>query len=236
MEKSIVLKIGGSLLYTGNLKLNTLFVSKLLAWFKEARNDYKRIIMVVGGGKLSRHLGDEAEEFISNGPDDLHGMSMQATMLNASMIKEILDSKHCQIYAPRTLGEAFEFLLDDKIKFIVSGGLKEGWSTDMDAAVFADAAGIDRIHKLSNVDSVYDADPFKSKKAKPLKELSWKEYFELFGANINSKHAPNKSVPIDFIASGFCYRKGLSYYLSGGKSITKNSDLGSILESGTYVH
>ncbi len=63
---------------------------------------------------------------------------------------------------------------------MVSGGQKVGWSTDMDAAVFADALTLDRVFKVSNVDYIYDKDPKEFFDAKPIKDMTWKSILRCF--------------------------------------------------------
>lgn len=239
MKKSarrIVLKIGGSLLYQKKLKLNMGIISKVLSWYNDSQSSYDKIILVIGGGQLSRYMGDLTKPLVGNG-DDLHGIAMQSTMLNAQIVKEILDGSDDEIVVPKSLGEAFELIWDKNVKFIVTGGLKKGWSTDMDAAVLADSAGVDRVYKLSNVEGVYSEDPQKNKSARLIKDMTWKEYFELFGIVLDlSEHKPNFSIPIDVLSAQFSFRKGISFFVSGGKTIDKAEKLGSVFESGTYIH
>lgn len=49
MQDKIILKLGGSLLYDLSLSLNLEFLNKFQAWFKEAKKDYSRIVIIVGG-------------------------------------------------------------------------------------------------------------------------------------------------------------------------------------------
>ncbi|MBD3329027.1 hypothetical protein GF357_00870 [Candidatus Dojkabacteria bacterium] len=238
MQKSarkIVIKIGGSLLYHNKLKLNMSIISKVMSWFNESQSKYDKIIIVVGGGQLSRYMGDLVRPMVGN-KDDLHGVAMQSTMVNAQLIKEILDNADEEIVVPKSLGEAFELVWDDSVKAIITGGLKKGWSTDMDAAVLADAAGVDRVYKLSDVEGIYSDDPDKNKSARLIKNMTWKEYFDQFGIVVDfSEHKPNVNIPIDVLAAQFCFRKEISFFVSGGTLIDDNEVLGAVFEEGTYI-
>jgi uridylate kinase len=126
--------------------------------------------------------------------------------------------------------------MDNSIKYIISGGVKEGWSTDMDAALFADALNVKRFYKLSNIDHIYTKDPALEKDAKIITEISWPEYFKVFGIVQNSQHIPNANMPIDPICANFCANKELSVFVSGGKSLDETKVLETVFESGTYLH
>ena len=64
---------------------------------------------------------------------------------------------------------------------------------------------------MSNVDFVYSADPKKSKSAKPLKEISWKNLRKLVG----SKWSPGLNMPFDPIAAKQAERQKLLVYVIG---------------------
>ena len=238
MKKKIVLKIGGSLLYDDNLALNTLFLAKFKKWLDQSKDIYSKIVVIVGGGKLSRQMQQKTQGLVQT-DDDIHGIAMQVTMLNAQILKEIMDSNDKSIVVPRSLGELFELATEnDDAKVVFSGGLRKGWSTDMDAAVCANAIGINRVYKLSKTDGIYDSDPEQNKDAKYIKEIKWGDYFELFGVNIKDDlaHIPNKSLPIDLVCAKYCTDRSIDFFVSGGKDIEKYSLLAEVLEEGSFVH
>lgn len=233
--QSIVLKIGGSLLYDDKLQIKETFILKLKDWYLKNKNRYKKIVIVVGGGKLSRFIGGQAIKFFYEA-NDVHGLAMQGTQMNAQLIKGILEGAENDIRTPENLVQALEFAKDKNIKTIVTGGVKEGWSTDMDAAIFTDALGLKRFYKLSNVSNIYSADPKLDDKAIAFSELSWKEYCEIFKIVDDTAHIPNANLPIDPICTKFCMNKGLSVFISGGSTIEEYKDLSNVFELGTYLH
>ncbi len=234
---NLVLKIGGSLLYKEDLELNSLFLSKIRSWYKNSKDIYHKIIIVVGGGKLSREMVRKSADLLQS-KDDKHGIGMRTTLLNAQLLKEILDDADNEIVVPTKLGDIYEYIIDEQKRIIVTGGLKKGWSTDMDAAMFADTLGVDRVHKLSIIEGVYEKDPKKNpKNNKLLKNLSWEEYFEMFNINPGkTKHQPNLHIPIDVVCAQFCKERELAYFITGGEKIDPNKNLGAIFEDGTYIH
>lgn len=233
MNKDIVIRLGGSLLYNSDLELNIDMLSKLKSWYSRNKKKYNTIAIVVGGGKLSRHMNEKVGKHLKK---DMykHGVSMQITQTNSYIVKGFLDDD--SIFVPETLGDAYEKLIEEGPKVVVSGGLKEGWSTDMDAAVFADILGLERVYKLTNVDHVYTADPKVNKGAKPLKSLSWKEFADMFQITDVVHHKPNKSTPIGPETVRFCSEKKIAFFVSGGKDLDETTNIENIFESGTFIY
>ena len=233
MKKSMVLKIGGSVIYDKTLNINEDLLVKVRDWYYRSRESYEKMIMVVGGGSLSRDLQEKIASSIG-GEEYLHSIGMSVTHTNANLLKAYIEDPN--IFVPQKLGEAYELLIDEERKTIVCGGLKVGWSTDMDAAVFADILGESKIHKISNIDYIYDKDPKTNEDAQPIKDMTWEEYFNLFGIQEDSIHKPNSSIPIDVECAIFCNKKGISLWIAGGKRIEQESTFEDILSDGTLVH
>lgn len=101
---------------------------------------------------------------------------------------------------------------------------------------FADIMGIDRVYKISNIDAIYDKDPKEFFEAQPIRDMSWKEYFQMFSILPNDTHTPNAHIPVDAQCARYCEKKGLSYHVSGGKLLEEMEDIKRILNEGTYLH
>jgi uridylate kinase len=235
-DSSFVLKVGGSLLYDEKLMLNKEFLFKLLKWYEKAKDKYDHIVITTGGGKISRHFTNQLKEVVP-AEKGLHSVGMATTNLNALIIKAFLQDD--DIYVPNTLGDALDRILTGDKNVIISGGHKVGWSTDMDAAVFADVLGDDKFHKLSNVDYIYTADPNTYPSAIPIKDMNWAEYMSNFGMEIGvTEHKPGQSLPIGAFATQFCAQKGISVHLGGGDNLLSDNGVGleESLIQGTLVH
>jgi len=230
---SVVIKIGGSVVYDNSLNVNQILLDKLKEWYFCKKDYYQNIIMVVGGGSLSRDLQEKISRYVG-GQEYLHSIGMSVTQTNANLIKAYIGDP--DIIIPRRLGEAYELLVDDDKSLIVCGGLKVGWSTDMDAAVFADILGESRVTKISDVDYIYDKDPSEVENAVAIKDMTWDEYFKLFGIKEDSIHDPNENIPIDVECARFCKGKGISFWICGGEKITGASVLEDVMTEGTLVH
>ena len=220
---SLVLKLGGSVLYDENLKLNLEFLKKVVLWFENQRN-YDNVFFVVGGGKLSRFLVNQVKDEIQF--DSLkHQIGIKVTHTNAKIFLALFNDKEIKY---------FDSLLDvfPNVKAGVLGGIMEGWSTDMVAANVAYNLGVKNVCKISDIDYIYTADPNIEQDAKPLETITWKEYIQLFHEQIGEKHKPGMSAPVDIECSLFCNEKGISFRVSGGDL---NRDLDEILKTGTLV-
>lgn len=234
MKDAIVLKVGGSLIYDSQLSLNKPFLFKLLKWYEKAKGEYKHVVLVVGGGTVSRHLTSQLEGIV---PDDgmLHRIGMATTVVNSEIIRAFLHDD--KIFVPKGLGEALENIVGENEGVTVSGGFKEGWSTDMDAAVFADILGVKTFYKLSNIDYIYTADPRNNPDAQPMKDISWDKYMSHFGITVGMpNHKPGLHTPIGGFASQFCAQKGITVKFSGGATLEGDTPLEEVMQSGSIVH
>jgi predicted uridylate kinase len=233
VKSSIVLKIGGSVIYDNSLNVNQDLLDKLKDWYFRKKDDYQNIVIVVGGGSLSRDLQEKISRHIG-GQEYLHSIGMSVTHTNANLLRAYIGDP--EIVVPQRLGEAYELLMDSGKSIMVCGGLKVGWSTDMDAAVFADILNESRITKVSNIDYIYDKDPSIVEDATPMKDMTWNEYFKLFNIQEDSTHTPNGNIPIDVECARFCKKKEISFWISGGSRIKQANVFEDIMTEGTLVH
>lgn len=233
MKKSFVLKVGGSILYDHLLNINFDLLKRVKDWYWDAKKSYDTIVLVTGGGGLSRSMEEKITGTIG-GEENFHNIAMSLTQTNATMLAAYLEDE--EIFVPKKLGDAYEFLNKEESKYMVSGGLKVGWSTDMDAAVFADILDSGRVHKVSNIDFIYDKDPKEFFEAKPIRDMTWDEYFKMFDIVNGQEHTPNDHIPVDVQCSQFCARKDISFHISGGKLLIELDKIKDILNEGTFLH
>ncbi|HOF79311.1 MAG TPA: hypothetical protein PLA45_03115, partial [Candidatus Dojkabacteria bacterium] len=164
MGENFVLKIGGSVMYDNSLNVNEALLAKVKNWYMNERKNYKKVAMVVGGGSLSRDMQEKISSSVG-GEESLHNIAMSVTQTNAAILQGYLEDM--DIFLPKKLGDAYEFLMEENQKTLLSGGLKIGWSTDMDAAIYADILGVKTVYKISNVEFLYEADPKTEINTKP---------------------------------------------------------------------
>ena len=206
---------------------------RIKKWYWDNKDSYDHIVLVTGGGGLSRNLEGKVSENIKD-RDGIHSIAMSITQTNATILSAYLEDK--DIFVPKTLGDAYEYLNSVSKGNMISGGLKVGWSTDMDAAVFADALHTERVYKISNVDFIYDKDPKEFFDATPIRDMTWKEYFEMFEILPDQELVPNAHIPVDAKCSIFCDKKRISYHVTGGKFLYEIQEIEKILNEGTFIH
>ncbi len=233
MKKSIVLKVGGSILYDHLLNINFDLFRRVKKWYMEAKSEYDRIVLVTGGGGISRDMQQKVSENI-NKEEDIHDIAMSLTQTNATILASYIDDK--EIFVPKRLGDAYEYLQSSTKAYMVSGGLKVGWSTDMDCAVFADILEIDKVYKVSNIDAIYDKDPKAFFDAKAIKDMTWQEYFKMFSIMPGQTHTPNSHIPVDTQCAMYSEKKNISFLVTGGKLLDEGKEIKEILNEGTFLH
>lgn len=188
--KTIIISLGGSIIVPDKIDIS------FLKNFKNLINNFVkknyRFIIYCGGGSTARMYQNAYKKIIGENQEALDWIGINATYLNAVLLKTIF------------YGIAEEYIIQDpikKIKFdkkiLVAAGWKPGWSTDYDAVLVAKNLGVDEIINMSNIDYVYNKDPNKFKDAKPIKQISWKNFRKLVG----SKWKAGLSMPFDPIAA-----------------------------------
>jgi uridylate kinase len=189
--KPIIISLGGSLIYPDNIDI--VFVRA----FKELIEAYikkgSRFVIFCGGGKLARNLQNAASNISEISNEQKDWLGIEATKINAFLVKSVFSKE--QVY-DKIINNPTEKISTDK-QSIVCSGWKPGWSTDFDAVLMAKNISADKIINMSNIDYVYDSDPKKNSKAKPLKIISWSEFRKLVGET----WSPGLNMPFDPIAA-----------------------------------
>lgn len=187
-KENVIVSLGGSLVAPG--EIDTAFL-KVLKKTIAKHLDKKRFFIFVGGGKVCRQYQDALLEFNADNKErDWIGISV--SRLNATVVRQAFDAS------------AFDEVVTDPTKkintrrdVVVFAGWKPGWSTDYCSVMLAKNMGIKTIINLTNIDYVHDKDPRKFKNAKPVKQITWKDFRTLVG----DKWTPGLSAPFDPRAS-----------------------------------
>lgn len=188
--KTIVIKLGGSLVFPNEID------TKFLKEFKILIEDYiskgHNFGIVVGGGKLARRYQNAVKELIGEDQKKEDNIGIEATKINAYLLKTI-----------------FKDLADDKIildyskpiktkkPVIFGAGYKPDWSTDYDSMIMAENLGAKELIELSNISHVYDKDPNIYKDAKPLNNINWEQMLKI----CKGPWKPGLSSPLDPMAA-----------------------------------
>lgn len=190
MEKEIIIiSLGGSLITPDEIDINFLknFRKLILKYLNK-----KRFFIICGGGKLARRYQQSASKIVNLTRDDLDWLGIHSTRLNAHLLRTIFRKQA----HPRIIKDPTKKI---KVKedILIAAGWKPGCSTDYDAVLLAKNFKVKKLINLTNIEYVYDKDPRKFKDAKPLKEISWKNFKKIVG----NKWDPGLNLPFDPIAS-----------------------------------
>ncbi len=226
-----VLSVGGSIVAPDSPDTAFLmaFSAMVRTWLSE--QDDRRLILVIGGGgparvyqnvysECTRLSHGSAGEFSTNEAD---WIGITATRLNAQLLRAIF-SDICPndvVYDPTA---PFNF----NGRILIAAGWKPGFSTDTDAVYLAERFDAKTIVNLSNIEKVYTDDPKKNPDAKPLDEISWKDFRKMVG----DEWTPGKNCPFDPIASKKAEELSLKIICAGGKDI---NNIQSILNENDFV-
>ncbi len=215
VKENIIISLGGSLVApqeidTAFLKAFRKTVLKYLDANPSTALRARRFFMFVGGGKICRAYQGAMLEFgADNKERDLIGIDV--SRLNARVVLQAFDRV------------AFDKVITDPTKKVntrrdvaIFAGWKPGWSTDYCSVMLAKNMGIKTIINLTNIDYVYDKDP-KKPGAKPLKEISWKDFRKIVG----DKWTPGLSMPFDPRASKMAEILKIKVIMVNGKHLDR---------------
>ncbi|MCL5091002.1 MAG: UMP kinase [Patescibacteria group bacterium] len=212
-DKTIVLKLGGSLIYpNGGLDID--YIKKFYDFIRqEVTEKNRRFFILIGGGTLSRHYRDAGAEITGHElkKDDLDWLGIHATRLNAHLFRTIFREM-----AHPTIINDYEFIQKPEKPIVIAAGWKPGWSTDYDAVILAQDYNIKKIVKMSNATHVFDKDPNKFRDAKPFEKISWKDYKAMVG----DEWVPGNHAPFDPIAAKIASDLDIDVVYLNGKDLS----------------
>ncbi|MCX8008734.1 MAG: UMP kinase [Patescibacteria group bacterium] len=211
-KQTFVLSLGGSLVVPKE-GIDTVFLSAFNTFIRhQISSKQRRFFIVVGGGVTTRQYQEAAR--IVRGQEiedvDLDWLGVHATRLNAQLIRTIFRD-----IADLRVIKHYEIILKIDQPVAIAAGWKPGWSTDYCAVTLAQDYNISTVINMTNIDQVYDKDPKKHPDAKPIKELSWKEYRAMAG----DTWKPGMNLPFDPIASKLADESGITVKILNGKNL-----------------
>jgi len=227
MKKTIVISLGGSIIVPGKIQVEFLkdFKEFILKFLKK---DFLFVI-VAGGGSIARNYIEAASEITTITDEDKDWLGIHATRFNAHLLRTIfkkeaypvvLDSPHKEISA-------------EKYNLFIASGWRPGWSTDYDTVLLAQRFKADKVINASNITYVHEKDIALHPTAKPIKDITWKEYRKL----ISSQWKPGMSAPFDPIAARAAQESKMTVVVTKGTDL-KNIE--NIIQNkpfkGTIIH
>ncbi len=183
-----------------------------------------RFVIVVGGGDTARSYQGAARKVGKLTRDDLDWLGIHSTRLNGHLLRTMFRD----VAFPAMVKDPTRDLKKWKEPVLIAAGWKPGWSTDYVATRLAKRLGSAVVLNLSNIDYVYDQDPKKYKSAKPICNISWKDFREMVG----DEWDPGMNVPFDPVASRLAQRSKINVVIMNGKNI---ENLDGLLKGGNFV-
>ncbi|MDO8740049.1 MAG: UMP kinase [Candidatus Woesearchaeota archaeon] len=219
--KTTVVSLGGSLIVPDSIDVGFLknFRALVLGFIKKNN----KIIIVCGGGNVNKKYNTAAKQITDIDDDDLDWLGIACTKLNAELVRCIF-SDHAY---EKVVNNPTEKIKTNK-RIIVASGWEPGHSSDYDSVLLAKNFGSKTIINLTNIDYVYDKDPTKFPDAKPIKEMTWKDYRKIVG----DKWTPRLNAPFDPIASKEAERLGIKVMIANGKNL---DNLKNILDEKEFI-
>lgn len=210
-----VLSVGGSIVVPNqpDTEFLTKFISMVKEWLSEDAS--RKLILVVGGGAPARVYQNAYAEIAKNvggdsATDAADWIGIMATRLNAQLVKASFGDL-CQndvVYDPTAP-------IDFKGRILLAAGWHPGFSTDNDAVLLAEKHNAKVVVNLSNIEKVYTDDPRKNPDAKPIDQISWKDFRKMVG----DEWTPGKNCPFDPIASKKADECNMKVICASGKDI-----------------
>ena len=208
MEKTIVISLGGSLIFPESI--NVSFLKGFVDLIKSQINQGFKFVIITGGGKVCRNYNNAVKDILNPSNDDLDLIGIAATRLNAEFIRVLFgDLAYNKIILdPDSVPEFNE-------PIILGGGWKPGNSSDLAAVHIAKSINSKIILNLSNIDYVYNKDPKKHEDAIKIEESNWSDFRKL----LPNEWDPGLNAPFDPIAAKKAEELGLEVVIMNGNNL-----------------
>ena len=208
-----VISIGGSLLVKA--KPDTEILRQLSQKISSFHASGKKIVLVIGGGKIARNYVECLDSFgVNNFQKDLMGIAI--TRANALMVANVIPECHNEVLLH--VNKAREIL--DLGKIPVFGGLMPFFTTDAVAALIAESLNATFVN-LTNVNGIYAADPRDYPDARRFDEIN---YSDLISLIISCGSKPGQNIVLDFACCMILQRSNLLGVVLDGNDVENFSN------------
>lgn len=216
MKKSLVVKVGGSLLFKENGTINTQKISEFCEILKKDSNNFDSLVIVCGGGILARNYINAVREFGGNEAlCDLFGI--EVSRINGMLFISCLEAL-AFTQVPKTIEELSVAKLIKKI--VVIGGLQPGQSTTSVAVEVAEYINAETLIVLTDVNGIYDKDPNKFKDAKLFKNINYDKLQEIIiGSSGDNQAAAGEYRIFDAVSLQILKRSKIKVLVVSGKDL-----------------
>ncbi len=217
MNENIVIKIGGSLLFTENNKINSKKIIEFCNIFKYRK--YTGIsVIICGGGSIAREYINAVRSLKgSEALSDIFGI--EVSRINSKLlIASFQDFAYPQV--PKSMEELSLALLFNKI--IIMGGLQPGQSTTSVALEVAEFIGVEELVILTDVEGIFDKDPKKFNNARLMKHLTYEQLENLILNLQDDKQAAAGEYRIfDLVSLQILKRSNIRVIVTSGKDLNE---------------
>jgi uridylate kinase len=217
MTKNIVIKFGGSLLFSEGGTINSQKITEFCNIIKHTK-DYDSVVVVCGGGTVARQYIKAIREFTENEVlCDLIGIDI--SRINSRLIVAKMKSlAYPQV--PTSFEELSLAISSHKI--VVMGGLQPGQSTTSVAMTIAEYLKAEKLVVLTDVDGIYDKDPDRYKDAKLLETISYESLQELIlESSVDTQASAGEYRIFDAVSLQILKRSGINVLVMSGKDLTQ---------------
>ena len=215
----VVIHLGGSIVVphiSDQGGMNIPFLKKFRVFLQKELKQGRRFLIVVGGGKTSRAYQKSASKVVKIQEYDLDWIGIHATRLNAHLLRTIFEKEAYPVVIDHDpTREEVLVLKSSRKKLFFASGWKPGWSTDYIAVELARKFGAKEVIIAKDTPFVYDSDPKKNPKAKPMRRITWSVYKNL----IPKKWSPGLSSPVDPVAARLAEKVGVSAKILRGTDL-----------------
>ena len=211
----IVIKIGGSLLFTDKLEFNT---SKVKEFYNIVQNNeiYDASVIVCGGGIIARKYVNAFRQ-LTNNESLCDIIGIEVSRINARILLGAFGDKPYP-NIPRNMEELAKALITQKL--IIMGGIQPGQSTTSVALEVAEYSRIDQVVILTDVDGIYDKDPKRYRDAKLLHTITAKKLQTLILNDFDDNQALAGEYRIfDLVSLQILKRSNIKVTLMSGKNL-----------------
>jgi uridylate kinase len=206
-KNPVIISLGGSLIAPDEIDTRFLnsFKKLIIGYVKKGY----RFVIICGGGSLNRKYIRAAKKIGVTDFDLQDWIGIAATHLNARFVWGMFGN-----VAEKQIVTEYKGIKKGKKSIMIGGGWRPGRSTDFDAVLMAKIFDAGAVINMSDIDYVYNADPDKNPRARPIKQLSWSEYQKIVGP-----YRPRGSWPFDPIASKLAKKSQIRVVICNGRKL-----------------
>lgn len=208
-EKKFIIALGGSVAFPE--KIDVGYLKKFYSFIKKEIKRKRKFIIICGGGYTTRKYQKAVAKITKVLEEDKDWIGIHTTRLNAHFLRTIFRKES----HPVVFDDRFKLKGFGRHSVIIGSGWRPGWSTDYVAVQIAADFKIGQVIILGKPDYVYTADFEKSKKARPIKKISWKDYLKI----IPSRWTPGLHAPVDPIAARLAKKEKIKVMVADGKKL-----------------